>query len=168
MELSPRLAPDDSGPVTAKRRRSPWAYGVLAVVLVGLGVVVYQGLTSASLYFYNADEAVAQKADLGDARFRLQGTVQDGSIQPTDRGVAFTVAYNGVEVGVEHEGDPPELFKPGVPVVLEGHWDSAGDSNLFDSDRILIKHSEQYVADNGDRIDDAESGGDANTGTNTP
>lgn len=161
MELSPRTAP--AGTVTPKRRRSPWAYGVLAVVLLGLGVVVYQGLTSASLYFYNADEAVEQKADLGDKRFRLQGTVQAESIDAIDGGVAFTVAYNGVEVAVEHQGDPPELFQPGIPVVLEGRWSSTGDSAEFDSDRILVKHSEQYEADNGDRIDDAEDGqtGDA-------
>ena len=38
-------------------------------------MVAYQALTSASLYFYNADEAVEQKDDLGDKRFRLQGSV---------------------------------------------------------------------------------------------
>ena len=32
-----------------------------------------------------------------------------------------------------------ELFKPGAPVVCEGHWGS-GTRAVFDSDRILIKH----------------------------
>ncbi len=58
VELTPRTAPDPSDLPTAPRRRSLWAYGILAVVLVAVGVVAYQGLTSASLYFYNADEAV--------------------------------------------------------------------------------------------------------------
>lgn len=149
MELTPRPAPE------TRRRRSPWAYGVLVAVLLGLGLVVYQGLTSASLYFYNADEAVEQRADLGDKRFRLQGTVLGDSIQSTDEGVDFTVAFNGVEVDVRHDGDPPELFQPGIPVVLEGRW--MGD--VFASDTIRVKHSEQYKADNGDRLDDAERGG---------
>lgn len=151
MELTPRPAP------TPHRRRSPWAYGALVAVLLGLGLVVYQGLTSASLYFYNADEAVERRADLGDKRFRLQGTVLGKSIAPTDDGVDFTVAYDGATVDVHHDGDPPELFQAGIPVVLEGRWAESGD--VFASDAIRVKHSEQYEADNGDRLQDAERGG---------
>ncbi|MFZ6005707.1 MAG: cytochrome c maturation protein CcmE [Actinomycetota bacterium] len=157
MELTPRTAPAPGA--TTRVRRKPWAYGVLLLVLAGLGVVVYQGLTSASLYFYNADEAVEQRADLGDRRFRLQGTVLGDSIEPTDRGVDFTIAYERVQVDVRHDGDPPELFQPGIPVVLEGRWDPSGD--FFASDSIRVKHSEQYQADNADRLDDAERGGTA-------
>ena len=157
MELTPRTAPGPSGGRPPRRRRRPWAYGVLALVVVGLAVVVYQGLTSASLYFYNADEAVAQRTDLGEKRFRLQGTVLGDSIDPTDQGVDFTVAYNGVDVAVHHAGDPPELFQPGIPVVVEGRWDASGD--FFRSDTIRVKHSEQYEADNKGRLDDAERGG---------
>ena len=106
MELSPRTAPDAPGAVTPRRRRSPWAYGALVLVLLGIGVVAYQALTSASLYFYNADEAVEQKAELGDKRFRLQGSVLD-DVEPTpDGGVTFTVKFNGVEVAVQPRGRP--------------------------------------------------------------
>ncbi len=155
MELTPRTGPDPAGPLSPRRRRSPWAYGALVVVLVGLGVVAYQGLTSASLYFYNADEAVEQKADLGDKRFRLQGSVLD-DVRSSDAGVTFTVKFNGIEVPVRHDGDPPEMFEPGIPVVLEGRWSPSGDA--FHSDVILVKHTEEYEADNGDRLDDAETG----------
>ena len=106
---------------------------MLAVVLVGVGVVVYQGLTSASLYFYNADEAVAQRDDLGDKRFRLQGTVRTTSTTDRRRASTFTIAFNGVEVAVRHDGDPPELFQPGIPVVLEGRW-AADAGDVFHSD----------------------------------
>jgi len=37
-------------------------------------------------------------------------------------------------VRVVHHGDPPELFKDGIPVVCEGHW----QGDVFDSDRIMI------------------------------
>ena len=149
MDLTPTGVP-------APRRRSRWAYVVLLVVLGGLSVVVWKGLSSASLYFYNADEAVEQRDDLGDRRFRLQGTVLGTGMEETADGVDFTVAYNGVRVDARHDGDPPELFEPGIPVVLEGRWDPSGE--FFASDRILVKHSEQYEADNGDRLEDAEDG----------
>ena len=160
MELTPRTAAEPSPPDRAPRRRSPWAYAVLVAVLLGVGVVAYQGLTSASLYFYNADEAVEQRSELGDKRIRVQGTVQDG-VRATDTGVEFDIAFNGVDLRVEHDGDPPELFEPGIPVVLEGRWSTDGDR--FRSDEILVKHDEQYEAENEDRLDDAEDGrsGDA-------
>lgn len=160
MDLTPGVA------APARRRRSPAAYVVLVVVLIALGVVVTKALSSASLYFLNADEAVAQREDLAAKRFRLQGTVLGDIIEENDTTVHFSVAFNGVRVHVHHEGSPPELFKAGIPVVLEGRWDSSGD--WFDSDRILVKHSAEYEADNGDRIKDAERGGADSTATTAP
>jgi len=127
-------------------RRRLWLAGV--VVLAALGFLVYQGLGNATLYFRTADEAVAQRTQLGDRRFRIEGDVVDGSVRQTGSTVTFTLTSKSVEVPVVHEGDPPELFRPGIPVVLEGHF--AGDH--FASDRILVKHSETYVAKNPDRV----------------
>lgn len=155
MELTPRTSAESVGAAPVRRRRSPWVYSALAAVSLGLAVVVYQSLTSASVYFYNADEAVEQRADLGDKRFRLQGLVVSEHT-PVDDGIEFTVAFNDVDVAVRHRGDPPELFDVGTPVVLEGNWEPSGE--FFESDRILVKHSEQYEADNPERLDDAERG----------
>lgn len=119
-----------------------------AVVLGALVFLVYQGLGNATLYFRTADEAVAQRAELGERRFRIEGDVVPGSVQPVGDGVAFTIASKGVEVAVTHQGDPPELFQPGIPVVLEGRFQGQG----FASDRILVKHSETYIAENPDRV----------------
>jgi len=127
-------------------RRRMWLAGV--VVVAALGFLVFQGLGNATLYFRTADEAVAQKAQLGDRRFRIEGDVVDGSVRQSGNDVSFTLTSNSVEVPVVHKGDPPELFRPGIPVVLEGRFQ--GDS--FSSDRILVKHSEKYVADNPDRV----------------
>jgi cytochrome c-type biogenesis protein CcmE len=132
------------------------AIAVLVIALAGLGFIVYEGLSSATLYFRNADEAVAQRDGLGTKRFRIQGTVGDDVTRSAD-GVRFTISYaDSGPVHVRHVGDPPELFKPGIPVVLEGHWDAAGE--VFDSDRIMVKHSADYVAENGDRLTQAEKG----------
>ena len=147
MDLTPTAA-------APPRRRNRIAYAVLLVVLLALGVVVYQALSSASLYFYNADEAVEQRAELGEDRFRLQGTVL-GGFDPSAEPLVFAVAFAGQRVVVHHDGDPPELFEPGIPVVLEGRWGGTETCSYFASDRILVKHSEEYEADNEARLDEA-------------
>ncbi|MGH9278189.1 MAG: cytochrome c maturation protein CcmE [Acidimicrobiales bacterium] len=132
--------------VTTKDTRRLWVAG--AVVAVALGLLVFKGLGNATLYFRTADEAVAQRDSLGDKRFRIQGNVVAGSVQQRADDVAFSIESNGVVVPVLHRGDPPELFKPGIPVVLEGRFQ--GDN--FASDRILVKHSETYVAEHPERV----------------
>lgn len=169
MELTPRALDDEvtaeEGAARAGRRprraRRRWLpLVVLGVVVLGLGLLVYKGLSDAALYFRNADEAVAQRDELGTRRFRLQGTVVG---EPVAEGgtVSFDVTYNGVDVAVVHTGTPPEMFEPGIPVVLEGRWREGAD--VFDSDRILVKHDESYESkdDYDERIDDAERGGGA-------
>ena len=122
---------------------------IAAVVVLGaLGFLVFQGLGNATLYFRTADEAVAQREQLGDRRFRIEGDVVDGSVSQVGNDVSFTLTKNEVEVPVRHKGDPPELFRPGIPVVLEGRFQ--GDH--FSSDRIMVKHSETYVAKNPERV----------------
>src|SRR5207244_3809489 len=100
------------------------------------------------LYFRTADEAVAQRAHLGDRRFRIEGTVVPGTVRTVDQAVAFSISHNGVSVPVRHDGDPPELFKPGIPVVLEGRF----RGSTFTSDRIMVKHSETYIARHPERM----------------
>ena len=118
------------------------------VVLAALGFLVVRGLGNATLYFRTADEAVVQKQQLGERRFRIEGTVVAGTVRETTGGTAFNIESKGVVVPVNHQGAPPELFKPGIPVVLEGHW----QGSTYDSDLIMVKHSEQYRAKHPARV----------------
>ena len=159
LDLTPRAAPAPRGRGgSSGQRRWPWVI-VLVAIIGGIGFVVSHAINDATLFFYNTDEAVAKQADLGTKRFRLQGTVVPNTRARTAEGVAFKVTFDGVDVNVNHIGDPPELFRDCVPVVLEGHWSGTGASAFFASDRILVKHSENYEAANPDRIKQAETGG---------
>src|SRR5688500_2207732 len=93
---------------------------VLALGAGAAAVLPVKGLGDATTYFLNADEAVAQREDLGTKRIRLQGTVVPGSVAAAGAAVEFDVEFHCEVVHVRHDGDPPELFKPGIPVVLEG------------------------------------------------
>jgi cytochrome c-type biogenesis protein CcmE len=165
LDLTPRAAPR-----ARKRRWLPIALVVL--VVVAISALVLKTLGDATLFFKNVDQAVAERDDLGDRRFQLQGTVMPGTIVDDDlsgeRAVAFSISYNGVALDVLHVGNPPELFKEGEAVVLEGHWtqgtrDFTGGVNdgwYFASDRMLAKHDSNYEAENEERLRDAEEGGE--------
>jgi cytochrome c-type biogenesis protein CcmE len=116
---------------------------VCAVVLGAITFLVIQGLGNATTFYRNADEAVAKRASLGTHRFRLQGVVVPGSITDDGDALDFTVEFNCATVPVHHAGTQPALLKDGIPVVLEGAF-VAGSAKTFDSDRILIRHTEQY------------------------
>ncbi len=173
-DLSPR--PGRSVRARGSRRLVPWLITLAVVVAVGL--LVANLLGDASLFFYNADEAVERRDELGDNRFRVQGTPVDNSVVESFRGdepvVVFSITFSGVPVDVVHVGDPPELFQPGVPVVLEGSWVEgappvedfdawADDGWHFASDRMLVKHDNDYRHRDAyeDRVDEAERGGAA-------
>jgi cytochrome c-type biogenesis protein CcmE len=153
MELTPRT----SEAPRRRRRRLP-TFLVLGALVLLSGFVVVKALGSASTFYRNVDEAVAQKQDIGVKRFRLQGTVVPCTIERTGDGVAFTITYNGAEIGVHHVGDPPEMFKENEAVLLEGHFDADG-SETFDSNLMIVKHSEVYKAKESERLAQADQGG---------
>ena len=141
-------------------------------VAAAVSLLITNLLGDASLFFYNADEAVERRDELASERFHLQGTPISAPVHTfwDDRPVlAFSVGFDGAVVDVVHIGDPPELFQPGVPVVLEGAWRQgpgpgpviAEDGWHFASDRMLVKHDNDYRDRDSyeERIDEAEEGG---------
>lgn len=129
------------------RRRIAICFGI---IVVALGALAWRGLTNATEYFKTADEAMASRSQLGTKNFRIEGTVQPG-VHQDGQLVTFVIENNGVTVPVVQKGEPPQLFAPGVPVVLDGHFASAS-SATFDSNLIMVKHSDSYVAAHPDRV----------------
>ena len=130
-----------------------------------LGVILYQGLANATLYFCNADEVGHRSECTGDKRFRLQGTVDHGSVAEDGATLHFTVSYNGATIPVTYQGEPGGIFQEGIPVVVEGRMQGGGSGDgrevgggegaggaVFAGDRILVKHTEQYIEENPDRV----------------
>ncbi len=154
---APVLDDEDLPPIVTTRRArraSPWRIVLAsAAILAAVGFLVSKGLGSATVYFKTADEAVAERSDLGTRRFRIQGTVKAGTIRAENGRLLFTILGDGgAVVPVVHTGGQPTgLFKDSIPVVMEGRWAEGGE---FTSDTIIVKHSETYRADNPARVDD--------------
>ena len=157
--VSGALGDTAAGPATGEpraRRQRPARHRLrLTVVFVVLGAAVVfllvEGLGSSLNYFDTVDQAVAHRASLGTATFRLEGVVVPGTIARTSSGADFAISEGDQRLAVESSGSPPQLFQPDIPVVVVGHFASTG-SDVFVSNQIMVKHSAQYIAAHPGRV----------------
>jgi cytochrome c-type biogenesis protein CcmE len=124
---------------------------MLSVVLVAVAFLLFKFLTSATMYFCDADQVGVKSECSGDKRFRLRGAVVEGTVKNTADGVDFDVMLNGKTIHVQHTGSPPQLFREGIQVVVEGRL-VADAPATFASDQLLVKHGEEYRKKNPGRV----------------
>ncbi len=154
LDLTPRSG--DAEPTNRRRGRRNWAaIVVLALVVVAGGVILTQFLTSAVDYYCNVDEVGVKDGCDPDRRIRLQGTVDEGSVGREGSATVFTITFNGETMPVRYEGEPGGIFKECIPVVVHGEI----DQNELQGDRVEVRHSDEYVSVNDERVADAVSAG---------
>ncbi len=139
--------------VPTRRGSRTRVFVALGAIVCALSFVLFKGLGDASQFYRPADQALAQRSSLGTKRFSLIGVVIDGTVVEQGRRVSFTIEQNGTQIPVMHSGVPPELFRPGMPVLLDGHFEATTGKAVFLSDRMAVKHSADYKSENPDRID---------------
>ncbi len=159
MDLSPRSPVEPAAPV--RKRRNWLAMSVLGLVVVAGGVIVTQFLTQAVDYYCNVDEIGRRGGCDEDRRIRLQGTVDEDSVERVANTTVFTISFNGKSMPVSYDGEPGGIFKECIPVVVHG----VIENGTLLGDRVEVKHSDEYVAVNDERVADAEAAGcpDAST-----
>ena len=151
-DLSPRTRAEGPAPAAKSKRR--WmSIVVLCIVLVAGGVIVTQFLRSAVDYYCNVEEIGQRSGCDADRRLRLQGVVEQGSVTHDGGDTDFVIAFNGAQVPVHYDGEPGGIFKECIPVVVHGRFASA--TGVFEGDLVEVKHSDEYVAVNDERLAEA-------------
>lgn len=128
-------------PIRRNRRLSLIAAG--AVLLAGAAFLVFRALDKNISYFYTPSDALA--ADLSpEARIRLGGLVETGSVETSGDGVetTFRVTDGATSITVSYTGILPDLFRAGQGVIAHGRF---SEGELFVADTILAKHDENYI-----------------------
>ena len=128
---------------------------VLALVVVAGGVIVTQFLRSAVDYYCNVDEIGVRDGCDADRRIRLQGTVDEGSVSTVGSATVFTISFNDETIPVSYDGEPGGIFKECIPVVVHG----VIEDGELQGDRVEVKHSDEYVSVNDERVADAQAAG---------
>lgn len=132
---------------TTQRKWLPLA--VLALVVVASGVILVNFLGSAIDYYCNVDEIDQRDGCEAGRRLRVQGTVDEGSVETAAGVTTFTMSFGGATIPVRYDGEPGGIFAECEPVVVHGVL----EDGMFAGDEIEVKHSNEYEAENPDRVD---------------
>ena len=113
---------------------------VLYAVYSGLG-----GLGESLVYYWSPTELIEAGDVAYSATVRLGGQVEPDSLQwdPEEQQLDFRITDGTTTVPVHATGAPPQMFREGIGVVVEGTYTREG---VFQTDRLMVKHSNEYRA----------------------
>jgi cytochrome c-type biogenesis protein CcmE len=137
----PAPPPAPAAPASSRRKRRAIIAGAVCGAAIVAIIVLALALSQNVVFFRTVSEAVAHRPSEQGDRLRVAGAVVPGTIAETAKGVSFEMTDGKKTIPIVHSGDAPGLFKDGAPVVCEGRWSKGA---AFDSDRILIKHGNEY------------------------
>ena len=117
----------------------------LAAILATFAYLVYGGIGENLVYFLTPEELVARGDEAYDVPVRLGGQVVPGSVVWNAEAVdlKFAISDGAKTIPVHSSGAPPQMFRDGIGVVVEGRYHRAG---TFESTSVMVKHSNEYRA----------------------
>lgn len=131
------------------RSRSAIKYLVGGLVIIGAIVYIFTSSIQQNLtFFITPSEYLQDEAKYAGRTVRLGGVVEPGSVKfnRDTLELSFVVSDGTVKFPVKHSGTPPDLFKEGMGVTVEGEFEGAGKNAVFQGTQLLVKHSEEYSA----------------------
>jgi cytochrome c-type biogenesis protein CcmE len=130
---------------TAGGKRNRWfAVAALAVAAAAFAVITVGGIGENLVYYWGPTELHAAGNKAVGATIRLGGQVAPGSVSYKDGStLEFDVADGRAKVRVRSTGVPPQMFREGIGVVVEGTMTTAGE---FECHRLMVSHGNEYRA----------------------
>lgn len=135
--------------MTSEARNRLIAIGAIVVAAGALAWIAFGNIGDNLVYYWKPSEMLAQGQKAYGATIRLGGVVVPGSLQwnPEHTALAFEVADThlptAAKVKVKCEQTPPQMFREGIGVVVEGTF--AADQ-VFSTNRLMVNHSNEYRA----------------------
>jgi len=114
--------------------------GLAAVLAACVGYLVFSATAGNAQYYRTVGEL---RNDPGVGEARMLGTVQD-DVQRLDDGreVRFSAAQDGATIPVVYSGQLPDIFRPGIQVVVEGRVQPDG---VFLARTLLAKCPSRFT-----------------------
>ena len=130
---------------TTKKRRPLGLLITAVVVLGGFGYLMYGGIGNNLVYFLTPGELLDKRDSVVEKPVRLGGQVVPGSVQwdAQQLDLRFVLRDEKGTVNVHSTKAPPQMFREGQGVVVEGKLNRAG---TFEASNLMVKHSTEYKA----------------------
>jgi cytochrome c-type biogenesis protein CcmE len=124
------------------RRRAAAAVAIV-IVLGAFGFLLWGGLDKNVVFFLTPKELLAKGTRGYDVPVRLGGQVTPGSVHwdANTLDLRFELTDGQGRIGVHAKGAPPQMFRDGMGVVVEGRFHRNG---TFESTNLMVKHSNEY------------------------
>ncbi len=123
-----------------RSRKTRWPVSFLIAGLAILGAVIYliYANTQASAVYYMTVPELHHCSSCATQAVRVAGIVQPGSVQHKDQQqtISFTISDSGQALPVSYKGVVPDIFRPGIQVVVEGRYSGQG---TFQAQTLLAK-----------------------------
>jgi len=123
---------------TRRRKRIPLSFLIAGVAILGAVIyLVYINTQTNALYYMTIPE-LKHCTTCMTQDVRVAGYVQAGTIVHNDRtqAVSFAIEDSQQTLQVTYNGVLPDIFRPGVQVVVEGHYSGSGP---FQAQTLLAK-----------------------------
>lgn len=114
------------------------------IIAAVLGFLIYQGISNNLVYYITPSELLAKGTAADGESLRLGGQVRPGSVRwnAPSHTLRFVLQDPKAAVWVISHGLPPEMFRPGIGVVVEGTF----ATDIFKATTLMVKHSATYRA----------------------
>jgi cytochrome c-type biogenesis protein CcmE len=125
--------------------KKSWIIGGAVVLVLVFAWLLFGGLEKNVVFFLTPKELLAKGRDGVGVPVRLGGQVKPGSMtwDAKTLDLRFTVTDGAKEIPVHSTGAPPQMFRDGLGVVVEGR---VGQGGVFQATNLMVKHSNEYRA----------------------
>lgn len=125
--------------------KKPWIIGGALIIVAVFAWLLFGGLEKNVVFFLTPKELLAKGSEGIGVPVRLGGQVKPGTTKwdATTLDLRFTVTDGVKEMPVKSTGAPPQMFRDGMGVVVEGR---AGADGIFQATNLMVKHSNEYRA----------------------
>ncbi|GER87256.1 hypothetical protein KDW_14180 [Dictyobacter vulcani] len=138
MQPALNVSTDGQKKTAQPRKRVPFSFILAGIAILGAMIyLVYANTQSSAVYYLTVPE-LHHCADCVARSVRVSGIVEKNTIKRNDQtqSVSFSITDSNQTLPVTYSGVVPDIFKPGVQVVVEGHYTGSGP---FEAQTLLAK-----------------------------
>ena len=144
--MQPALAaPTEEKESLRPRGRLPLSFIIGGLAILAAVMYLVYANTQANAVYYMTVSEMKNCTTCMTQSVRVAGVVQQGSVVRDDQKqlVSFTITQVGQQLAVMYNGVVPDIFRPGIEVVVEGHYTGHGP---FQAQNLLAKCPSKFQA----------------------